>query len=77
VGQRFGRGQRFLAPPKRLIRIAEHLQGKAGIVQADARHVFPILEDQRLLLVAIVGMETLFYLRTGRRGFPQMKQGRS
>jgi hypothetical protein len=73
VGQRFGQGQRFLAPRKRLIRIAEHLQGNAGIMQAHDPHVVPILEDQCLLLVAIVGTEALFYLRTGRHGLPQTK----
>lgn len=73
VGQHFGQGRRFLAARERLVRIAEHLQGNAGIMQAHDPHVLPILEDQCLLLVAIVGTEALFYLRAGRRGLPQMK----
>jgi hypothetical protein len=73
VRQRLGQGQRFLAPRERLIRIAEHLQGNAGIMQAHDPLVLPILEAQCLLLVAIVGTEALFDLRMGRRGLPQMK----
>jgi hypothetical protein len=42
-------------------------------MQAQDPHVFPILEDQRLLLVAIVGPEALFQVSAGRRGLPQMK----
>jgi hypothetical protein len=73
VRQRFGQGQRFPAARERLIWIAEDLQGKAGKMQAQDPHVFPILEGQHLLLVAIVGPEALFQVSAGRRGLPQMK----
>jgi len=70
VRQRLRQGQRFLAVRERLVRIAEHLQGKAGKMQAQDPHVLPILEDQRLLLVAIVGPGALFQVSAGRRGLP-------
>ena len=45
VRQRLGQGQRFPAARERLIRVAEDLQGNAGIMQAHDPHVLPILED--------------------------------
>jgi hypothetical protein len=73
VRQHLGQGQRFPAVRERLVRIAEDLQGNAGKMQAHDPHVFSILEDQRLLLMVIVGPEALFDLCAGRRRFPQMK----
>ena len=56
-----------------LIRITEHLQGKARIMQAQDLDVLAILEDKCLLLMAIVGPGALFQVSAGRHGLPQMK----
>ena len=75
VGELVCQGEALLAPLQRLVRIAQHPQGKGCIDPASHTRVLPIEEGMGAVLLGMVQGNALLQVGTGRNKLAKIEQG--